>query len=199
VRSGLSSSYTIKSPGWQFSALHKASRVVSSILVSRRRVLILETDVGCIPTLAANSLLLILRSAITTANFQRITAGAQLLARTLQGDVSILQPSLTLVLPYRQYFLSYRLTCRSECTMLRMYKRKSDRPFASKTQGRSLSDYCLVKTHDITAQVSSRTPSRRNSRRTHRKATDPIVDLRDSQRSRKPHKSAARFGFCRSW
>jgi hypothetical protein len=33
--------------------------------------LILETDVGCIPTLAANSLLLILRSAITTANFQR--------------------------------------------------------------------------------------------------------------------------------
>ena len=60
--------------------------------------------------------------------------------------------------------------------MLRMYKRKSDRPFASKTQGRSLSDYLVVKTHDITAKVSSRSPSRRNSRRTHRKATDPIVE-----------------------
>ena len=80
-----------------------------------------------------------------------------------------------------------------------MYQRKSDRPFASKTQGRSLSDYCVVKTYDITAKVSSRTPARRNSRRTHRQATDPIVDLRDSQRSRKYHQPAARFGFCRSW
>ncbi len=61
-----------------------------SILVSRRRVLILDTEVGCIPLKAANSLLLILRSAITTANFQRITADAQLLAMILQADVSIL-------------------------------------------------------------------------------------------------------------
>ncbi|MEG4487330.1 hypothetical protein [Microcoleus sp. D2_18a_B4] len=59
-----------------------------------------------------------------------------------------------------------------------MSKRKSDRPFASKTQGRSLSDHFVVKTHDITTKVSSRTPARRNYRRTHRQTTDPIVDLR---------------------
>jgi hypothetical protein len=56
----------------------------------------LEKEVGCIPTKAANSLLLIFRSAITTANFQRMTTvDAQLIAWTLQADVTIPQPSLS--------------------------------------------------------------------------------------------------------
>ncbi|XHL99301.1 MAG: hypothetical protein P7H58_15020 [Microcoleus anatoxicus] len=75
--------------------------MASSIRVSRRRVLSLEKEVGCIPIKAANSLLLILRSAITTANFQRITADAQLLAMILQADVSILQPSVFVSQPLR--------------------------------------------------------------------------------------------------
>ena len=54
-----------------------------------------EKEVGCIPIKAANSLLLMLRSAITTANFQRITGDSQLLGTTLQADVTIPEPSLS--------------------------------------------------------------------------------------------------------
>lgn len=77
--------------------------------MSRRRVLILDTEVGCILIKATHSLLLILRSAITTANFQRIATDSQLLAMILEADVTILQPSRADI---REEIITFATWCR---------------------------------------------------------------------------------------